>query len=82
MARKTTTTSKSSDFVQAAVWGNLSLITKHGEVKPLSRGIPLDTSEGSVEKFLATLPHGMEVTLKLRVTHINQKIELTLDDLI
>lgn len=80
MARKTS--SKSSDFVQATVWGNLSLITKSGEVKPLSRGIPLDTSEGSIEKLLAKLPHGTEVTLKMRVTHVNQKTELTLDDLI
>lgn len=80
MARKTNT--KSSDFVQAQVWGNLSLITRHGESKPLSRGIPLDTSDGSIEKFLAQLPHGTEVTLKLRVTHVGQKVELTLDDLI
>lgn len=82
MARKTANTSKSSDFVQAAVWGNLSLITKHGEAKPLSRGIPLDTSEGSIEQLLAQLPHGTEVTLKMRVTHVGQKVELTLDDLI
>lgn len=82
MARKTNTTSKSADFVQAQVWGNLSLITRHGEAKPLSRGIPLDTSEGSIEQFLSKLPHGTEVTLKLRVTHVGQKSELTLDDLI
>lgn len=82
MARKTNTTSKSSDFVQATVWGNLSLVTKSGEVKPLSRGIPLDTSEGDLEKLLAQLPHGTELTLKMRVTHIGQKSTLSLDDLI
>lgn len=82
MARKTAKTAKSADFVQATVWGNLSLVTKSGEVKPLSRGIPLDTSEGSIEKLLSQLPHGTEVTLKMRVTHVNQKTELTLEDLI
>lgn len=80
MARKSS--SKSVEFVQATVWGNLSLVTKHGEVKYFKRGIPLDTSDGEVEKLLATLPHGTEVTLKLRVTDVNQKTELTLDDLI
>lgn len=80
MARKTS--SKSVEFVQTSVWGNLSLITKHGEVKPLSRGIPLDTSEGDLEKLLAQLPHGTELTLKMRVTHVGQKSTLSLDDLI
>ena len=82
MARKTNTTSKSSDFVEASVWGNLSLIDKGNAVHYFKRGIPLDTSEGGIERLLAQLPHGTEVTLKMRVTHVNKKVELTLDDII
>ena len=78
MARKTANTSKSSDFIEAQIWGNMRLIDKSGVVHHFSRGIPLDTSDGRLERKLSSMPDGTEVQVILRVSHRGSKVEIDL----
>lgn len=76
MARKVTKTFKT--FTEAQIWGNLRLIDNSGVVHHFSRGVPLDTSDGRLEKKLSSMPDGTEITVILRVSHRGQKAEIDL----
>ena len=76
MARKTS--AKTSNFVEAQIWGNMRLIDNSGVTHYFARGVPLDTSTGKLEQHLAGLPDGTEVTVTLRVSHRGSKVEIDL----